>query len=100
MARYAKSDVGERRTASLCLQLTPSERAKLETGAAADRRSRINRRRVPAGSSRSEESPARIYCERSGTGGADAGRYPVAAPAGWRRGGRRQLKDNVVFCEC
>lgn len=35
MARYAKSDVGERRTASLCLQLTPSERAKLETGAAA-----------------------------------------------------------------
>lgn len=35
MARYAKSDVGERRTASLRLQLTPSERAELETGAAA-----------------------------------------------------------------
>lgn len=33
MARYAKSDVGERRTASLCLQLTPSERAELEKGA-------------------------------------------------------------------
>ena len=35
MARYAKSDVSERRTASLRLQLTPSERAELETGAAA-----------------------------------------------------------------
>jgi hypothetical protein len=34
MARYAKSDASERRTASLCLQLTPSERAKLENGAA------------------------------------------------------------------
>ena len=35
MARYRKSDVGERRTASLRLQLTPSERAELEQGAAA-----------------------------------------------------------------
>ena len=35
MARYQKSDVGERRTASLRLQLTPSERAELEEGAAA-----------------------------------------------------------------
>ncbi len=35
MARYAKSDVGERRTASLRLHLTPSERAELEEGAAA-----------------------------------------------------------------
>jgi hypothetical protein len=35
MARYRKSDVGERRTASLRLQLTPSERAELEEGAAA-----------------------------------------------------------------
>jgi hypothetical protein len=34
MARYAKSDASERRTASLRLQLTPSERAKLEQGAA------------------------------------------------------------------
>jgi hypothetical protein len=34
MARYAKSDASERRTASLRLQLTPSERAKLEKGAA------------------------------------------------------------------
>jgi hypothetical protein len=34
MARYAKSDASERRTASLRLQLTPSERAKLENGAA------------------------------------------------------------------
>jgi uncharacterized protein (DUF1778 family) len=33
MARYAKSDISERRTASLCLQLTPSERAELEAGA-------------------------------------------------------------------
>ena len=35
MARYRKSHVGERRTASLRLQLTPSERAELEEGAAA-----------------------------------------------------------------
>jgi hypothetical protein len=35
MARYAKSDAGERRTAALRLQLTPSERAELESGAAA-----------------------------------------------------------------
>lgn len=35
MARYAKSDSSERRTASLCLQLTPGERAELEAGAAA-----------------------------------------------------------------
>jgi Bacterial mobilisation protein (MobC) len=34
MARYAKSDASERRTASLRLQLTPSERAELEKGAA------------------------------------------------------------------
>lgn len=34
MARYAKSDASERRTASLRLQLTPSERAQLEKGAA------------------------------------------------------------------
>jgi uncharacterized protein (DUF1778 family) len=34
MARYAKSDASERRTASLRLQLTPSERAQLEQGAA------------------------------------------------------------------
>jgi hypothetical protein len=34
MARYVKSDTSERRTASLRLQLTPSERAELETGAA------------------------------------------------------------------
>ena len=33
MARYARSDDSERRTASLCLQLTPSERAELEAGA-------------------------------------------------------------------
>jgi uncharacterized protein (DUF1778 family) len=35
MARYSKSHVGERRTAPLRLQLTPSERAELENGAAA-----------------------------------------------------------------
>ena len=35
MARYAKSDTGERRTAQLRLQLTPAERALLETGATA-----------------------------------------------------------------
>jgi hypothetical protein len=35
MARYAKSDMSERRTASLCLQLTPSERVELEAGAVA-----------------------------------------------------------------
>jgi hypothetical protein len=35
MARYAKSDDGERRTAHLHLQLTPSERAELEEGATA-----------------------------------------------------------------
>jgi uncharacterized protein (DUF1778 family) len=34
MGRYAKSDVKERRTAALRLQLTPSERAELETAAA------------------------------------------------------------------
>ena len=34
MARYAKSDVSERRTAALRLQLTPAERAELENGAA------------------------------------------------------------------
>lgn len=34
MARYAKSDASERRIASLRLQLTPSERAELEQGAA------------------------------------------------------------------
>jgi hypothetical protein len=34
MGRYAKSEVGERRTAALRLQLTPSERAELETAAA------------------------------------------------------------------
>jgi hypothetical protein len=35
MARYAKSHVGERRTEPLHLQLTPTERAELEQGAAA-----------------------------------------------------------------
>jgi Bacterial mobilisation protein (MobC) len=34
MGRHSKSDVGERRTAALRLQLTPSERAELETAAA------------------------------------------------------------------
>lgn len=34
VARYSKSDTSERRTASLRLQLTPSERAELEAGAA------------------------------------------------------------------
>jgi Bacterial mobilisation protein (MobC) len=34
MARHAKSDPGERYTASLRLQLTPSQRTELETGAA------------------------------------------------------------------
>jgi hypothetical protein len=33
MARYAKSDTAERRTAQLRLQLTPAERAQLENGA-------------------------------------------------------------------
>jgi hypothetical protein len=33
MARYAKSDTSERRTAQLCLQLTPAERTQLDTGA-------------------------------------------------------------------
>jgi uncharacterized protein (DUF1778 family) len=35
MARYAKSDVSERRTAQLRLQLTPTERAELERAAEA-----------------------------------------------------------------
>ena len=34
MARYERSYVGERRTAPLRLQLTPSERAELEAAAA------------------------------------------------------------------
>jgi Bacterial mobilisation protein (MobC) len=33
MARYVKSDTSERRTAQLRLQLTPAERAELETAA-------------------------------------------------------------------
>lgn len=35
MARYAKSDKSERRTAALRLQLTPTERAELEAAATA-----------------------------------------------------------------
>lgn len=35
MARYSKAHVGEKRTAPLRLQLTPSERAELEKGAEA-----------------------------------------------------------------